>query len=444
MKIVIAGAGEVGKHLARLLSREDQDITLIDTNSEHLAMMDATCNLLTHLGSPTSFDVLEDCRVGSCALFIAVTPEETTNVLACAMAKSLGAKKTVARIDNYEFMRQRTAEFFRHQGIDVIIYPEYLAAREILKALQRNWVRNWFEIHQGQLIVVGVKIRDHAPLVDKQLRELPALSTDFHISAIKRHHETIIPRGNDYLRAGDIIYVTTTESGIDDLRNLAGKTEIDIRKVLIMGGSRIAVRLISMAGDRYRFKIIESDRDRCNHLAEACPDATIIHADGRDVEILREEGIAETDAFIALTDRSETNILTSLTAKEYGVRKTVAEVEDLQFISEAENLNIGTTINKKLLASSKIFQMLLDDDSESSKFMALADADVIEVEVKPKSKVTKAPVKDLSLSHDMTIAGLIRDGKGMLVGGNTRILPGDRVVVFCLSGTLHKIERLFN
>ncbi|MDE6050817.1 MAG: Trk system potassium transporter TrkA [Paramuribaculum sp.] len=444
MKIVIAGAGEVGKHLARLLSREDQDITLIDTNNERLAVMDATCNLLTHSGSPTSFDVLEECRVGTCDLFIAVTPHETTNVLACQMAKCLGAKKTVARIDNYEFMSSRSAEFFRHQGIDVMIYPEYLAAREILKALQRNWVRNWFEIHEGQLIVVGVKIRDHAPLVDRQLRELPALSTDFHISAIKRNHETIIPRGNDYLRAGDIIYVTTTESGIDDLRRLAGKVELNIRKVLIMGGSRIAVRLIALAGDRFRFKIIEDDHERCNHLAEVCPDVDIIHADGRDVDILREEGIDETDAFIALTDRSETNILTSLTAKEYGVRKTIAEVEDLQFISQAENLNIGTTINKKLLASSKIFQMLLDDDDETSKFMSLADADVIDVEVKPKAKVTKAPVKDLSLSHDMTIAGLIRDGKGMLVGGNTQILAGDHVVVFCLSGTLHKIERLFN
>lgn len=444
MKIIIAGAGQVGTHLAKLLSRENQDITLIDTNAERLAVMDATCNLLTYRGSPISFDVQRECRVGKCDLFIAVTPEETTNVLACSIAKSLGAKKTVARIDNYEFMQESNSEFFKMRGIDVMIYPEYLAAREILKALQRNWVRNWFEIHEGQLIVVGVKIREGAPLVDTQLRDLPSMSHNFHVSAIKRNHETIIPRGNDYLRANDIIYVTTTAGGVDELRQKCGKTEIDIRNVLIMGGSPIAVRLVAMAGDKYRFHIIEINRDRCTRLTELCPDVAVSCADARDVDVLTEEGVGDADAFIALTDRSETNILTSLTSKEYGVRKTIAEVEDIQYISEAENLNIGTTINKKLLASAKIFQMLLADDAESSKFMALADADVIEIEVKPKSRVTRGLVKDLSLSHDMTIAGLIRDGRGMLVGGNTQIMAGDRVVVFCLTGVISKIERLFN
>ena len=210
-----------------------------------------------------------------------------------------------------------------------------------------------------------------------------------------------------------------------------------------MGGSRIAVRLVAMAGDRYKFRIIEMDRNRCETLAERCSEARISCGDARNVEMLIEEGITEMDAFVALTDSSETNILTSLTAKEYGVKKTVAEVENLQFISQAENLNIGTILNKKLLASGKIFQMLLDADAESSKFMALADADVAEIEVRPKSKVTRAAVKDLGLSRDMTIAGLIRDGHGMLVSGNTEIQPGDHVLVFCLANTIHKIERLF-
>lgn len=434
----------MGRHLAKLLSRENQDIILIDTDAEKLSVMDATCNILTIHGSPISFQVLRDSRAGKCDLFIAVTPEETTNVMACAMAKSLGAKKTVARIDNYEFMQQRNGDFFNRMGIDVMIYPEYLAAREILKSLERSWVRTWFEIHDGELIVIGVKIREGAQLCGLQLKELGSISHNFHVSAIKRHHETIIPRGNDYIRANDIIYFTTTRDGVDELRRMCGKREANIRKVLIMGGSRIAVRLIAMAGDRYKFRVIELNHSRCLRVSELCPDCSIINADGRDVEILREEGIDEMDAFIALTGSSETNILTSLTAKEYGVSKTIAEVEDIQFISEAENLNIGTTINKKLLASSKIFQILLDDDMESSKFMALADADVAEIEVKSKSKITRGAVKDLSLSHDMTIAGLIRDGHGMLVNGNTEIREGDHVVVFCLSGVIHKIEKLFN
>lgn len=444
MKIVIAGAGEVGSHLARMLSHENQDIIIIDTNQERIEHLDQSCNLLTVVGPPTSISTIRTAIGNGCDLFIAVTPEETSNVTACMIAKSLGAKKTVARIDNYEYMQRDNARLFNSRGVDAMIYPEYLAAKEILKSLERNWVRNWFELHDGELIVVGVKIRENAEIVGKSLRELSATNHFYHVSAIKRNQETIIPGGNDSVRANDIIYFTTTREHIEGLRQICGKTRTDIRKVLIMGGSRIAVRLIALAGDKYKFRIIEMDRERCEKLAERCPDARVSCGDARNVDILSEEGISEMDAFVALTDSSETNILTSLTAKEYGVKKTVAEVENIQFISQAENLNIGTIINKKLLASGKIFQMLIDADVESSKFMALADADVAEIEARPKAKVTRAAVKDLSLPRDMTIAGLIRNGQGMLVSGSTTIQPGDHVLVFCLASTIHKIERLFN
>lgn len=444
MKIVIAGAGEVGSHLAKLLSREEQDIILIDKDADKLAAIDANYNLMTMTGSPMSFHVLKDAGVEHCDLFIAVTPFETNNVIAASVAKSLGAHKTVARIDNYEFMEREHAEFFSRMGVNKLIYPEYLAAQEIMTSLERTWVRTWFEIHNGELIVVGVKIRDaNAELCGMQLKQLAMQQHFFHVAAIRRSHETIIPRGDDIIRLNDILYFTTTRDHLDSIREMCGKRQEEIKKVLIMGGSRIAIRLVALGGSKYKFKIIDIDRAQCEKLCERCADARIVHGDARDIDTLIEEGIDDMDAFIALTDSSETNILASLSAKEHGVRKTIAEVEDLQFISAAENLNIGTVINKKLLASSNIFQILLDTDSSSSKFMALADADVAEIEVKPKSKITKAPVKDLNLSRDMTIAGLIRDGKGMLVSGNTLIQPGDRVVVFCLAGAIHKIERLF-
>ena len=444
MKIVIAGAGEVGTHLSKLLSKEEQDVTLVDKDAEKLALIDANYNLMTMRGSPISFSVLREAGVEDCDLFIAVTPFETSNIIAASVAKSLGAKKTVARIDNYEFMEKSHSDYFTRMGVNMLIYPEYLAAREIMTSLERTWVRTWFEIHNGELIVVGVKIRENATLCGMQLKQLAMTQHFFHVAAIRRKHETIIPRGDDRIRANDILYFTTTRSHIDSIREMCGKTEEEIRRVLIMGGSRIAIRLVAMASDKYRFKIIDIDRAQCTKLCERCPDARIVHGDARNIDTLIEEGIDEMDAFIALTDSSETNILASLSAKEHGVRKTIAEVEDIQFISEAESLNIGSVINHKLLASSNIFQILLDTDSASSKFMALADADVAEIEVKPKSKITRAPVKDLALSRDMTIAGLIRDGKGMLVSGNTVIEAGDRVVVFCLSGAIHKIERLFS
>lgn len=443
MKIVIVGAGEVGTHLAKMLSKENQDIILIDEDESKLNSLDAY-NLMTYSGSVTSFKVLKAVGIENTDLFIAVTPDESRNVTACAMAKSRGAKYTVARIDFFDMLHENGAQFFKSIGVDELIYPELLAAEEITTALKRTWVRHWFELSNGQLIVLGVKIRDNAELAGKQMRDFFSLSNYFHVSAIKRYQETIIPRGDDYIKVGDIVYFATKMEYVDKIRELCGKREINVKRVMIMGGSRIAIQLAKMAKNSYHMKIIESDAEKCNFMAQRLPYAHIVRGDGRDIELLKEEGIQDYDAFITLTDSSEANILGCLTAKEFGVPKTIAEVEAIQFINEAENLNIGTVINKKLLSSSKIFQLLLDSDQNNSKCLALSDAEVAEIVVKEKSKITRAAVKDLHLSREMTIAGLIRNGEGMLVNGNTQIQAGDHVLIFCLNGALHKVERLFN
>jgi len=444
MKIVIAGAGEVGSHLAKLLSAEEQDIMLIDSNAERLATLDANYNLMTVEGNPTSFATLREARVGSCDLFIAVTPYESNNIVACSIAKNLGAQTTVARIDSYDFMNPANADHVRHMGVDRVIYPEQVAAEEIITALRRSWIRNWFELHNGQIILAGVKLRHGAPIVGMKLKDFAFTNRHFHVSAIKRNHETIIPRGDDLLNDGDILYFTTTRDHINDLLTLTGKTEHKIKRVLIMGGSKIAVRLVNLGHEQFKFKIVESNLEICRKLPQKCPDCEIIHGDARDTDLLADIGASDMDAFVALTDSSETNIFTCLTAKDIGIRKTVADVENIQFISQAENLNIGTVVNKKLLASSTIFQLLLDADSSTSKCLALADAEVAELEVRPGSKITRAPVKDLKLAREMTLAGLIRNGEGMLINGNTLIEPGDHVLVFCLAGALHKAEKLFS
>lgn len=443
MKIVIGGAGEVGSHLAKLLSRENQDIILIDADADKLSPLDANFNLMTLQGNPTSFDTLRDAGIDKCDLFIAVTPYETENVTACAIAKALGARKAVARIDNYEYMRRKNREVFSKIGVDDTIYPEYLAALEIQTALTHTWVRHWFELHDGELILIGVKVRENASIIGMKLRDLTYAHHNFHVSAIKRRHETIIPRGDDVIKVNDILYFTTTRQHVSDLRELCGKRQTKVKKVMIMGGGSIAVRLANLVGHDYKIKIIDNSIEVCRRLPEKCSNCEIIHGDARNIDVLVEENIREMDAFIALTGSSETNILACLTAKEFGVAKTIAEVENIQFISEAEGLNIGTIINKKLLASSKIFQLLLDADVESSKFMALADAEVAEFVAREGAKITRCAIKDMNLRRDMTIAGLVRDGKGMLVSGNTVICPGDHVVVFSLSGAIHYIERLF-
>ncbi len=444
MKIVIAGAGDVGSHLAKLLSHEEQDILVIDEDAERLTVLDANYNLMTLAGSPTSLRTLREARVGSCDLFIALTPSEADDIVACSIAKNLGAGITVARINSYDFMEDRNRELVARMGVDSLIYPEYLAAQEIITAMRRSWVRQWFELHNGEIIVVGVKLTQRSPIAGQKIRDFASANRNFHVSAIKRAHETIIPRGDDTLEAGDIAYITSTHQHVDELLALTGKTEHRVRRAMVMGGGKIAIRLAALAGDEFDFKIIDNNPETCRRLPEKCPGRDIVLGDARDIDLLIEEGIEQYDAFIALTGSSEANILTCLTAKELGIKKTIAEVENIQYISQAEGLNIGTIINKKLLASSSIFQLLLDADSSTSKCLALSDAEVAELEVRPGAKISGKPVKDLRLSRDMTLAGLVRDGRGMLIGGDTVILPGDHVVIFCLSGALHKVEKLFN
>lgn len=443
MKIIIAGAGEVGAHLAKMLSNEDQDIILMDSDQEKLDLIDSNYNLMTSNGSTSSFQALKQLGVSSADLYVAVTPYESRNITSCAIAKKLGAKKTVARIDNYEFLLPKNTLILKELGVDQLIYPEFLAAEEINLSLSHNWARYWGELHGGRLLLIGVKLHSGCPLLNLTLMELPVQNHDFHVAAIKRHNETIIPSGRDKLLLDDIVYFITTPEYIEKVRDLCGKKKRVIRKAFIYGASRIAIRFVREFHDAYQIKLVDDDREKCEELAAELPDVEIIHGDGRDIELLRKNNIYQSDAFLALTDSSETNILSCLTAKEFGVQKTVADVENIQFLSQAENLNIGTTINKKLLASSRIFKILLAADDSSSKFLTLADAEVAEVQAKAGSKITKAPVKDLKLPYGMTLAALVRGNECQLVSGMTKIEAGDFVVVFCLAGMLRKMEKWF-
>lgn len=444
MKIIIAGAGDVGTHLAKLLSNEDQDVILLDSDQARLDIIDNNYNLMTYNGSTSSIKALREVGVENADLFIAVTPYETRNLAACSIADKLGARKTVARVDSQEFINKENGYILREMGVDYMIYPERLAADEISTALHHNWARYWGELHDASLLLIGVKVRQDAPICGCTLKSLPVKGHVFHIAAIKRHHETIIPGGDDTLEAGDIVYFITTEPYTEVVRNLCGKTSYHIKRVMIMGGSRIAVRFCLQNHDKFNIKIIDCNRERCEELATLLPQVEIAVGDARDIDVLRDNNISEYDAFLALTDSSETNILSCLTAKEFGVPKTVADVENIQFLDQAESLNIGTTVNKKLLASSRIFKILLDADEHNAKTLALADAEVAELPVKEKAKITRGPVKSLNLPHGMTLAALVRDGVCSLIDGNSQIEAGDNVVVFCLMGSISKIEKWFN
>lgn len=432
--------------MAKLLSREKQDIILMDDDEERLSTLSSNFDLMTVTASPTSIKGLKEVGTGEADLFIAVTPDESRNMTACMLATNLGAKKTLARIDNYEYLLPKNKEFFKTLGVDSLIYPEMLAAKEIVSSIRMSWVRQWWEFCGGALILIGAKMREKAEILDIPLYELGNSELPYHIVAIKRGGETLIPRGNDTIKLYDIVYFTTTRKYIPYIRKITGKEDYaDVRNVMIMGGSRIAVRTAQYVPDYMQVKIVENDLPRCNRLTELLDDKTmIINGDGRDMDLLLEEGLANTEAFVALTGNSETNILACLAAKRMGVSKTVAEVENIDYIGMAESLDIGTVINKKMIAASHIYQMMLDADVSNVKSLTFANADVAEFTVKEGSKITRHPVKDLGLPKGTTIGGLIRNGEGLVVTGNTEIKPGDHVVVFCLSMMIKKIEKYFN
>lgn len=447
MKIIIAGAGAVGTHLAELLSKENQDIVLIDESEQKLSNISGSFDLMTLNVAPTSISGLKEAGTAEADLFIAVTPDENKNMTCCMLASAMGAKKTVARIDNNEYLQPEHREFFKHVGINSMVFPELLAAHEIVDALKRSWVRQWWEVHNGALIMLGIKLRDTAEILNIPLKDLCCPGSNYHVVAIKRGEETIIPNGDNKLMLGDLVYFMTTKKYIPYIRKIVGKEHYeDVKNVIIMGGGLMSLHTALFKPNYMNVKIIDQDKATCDRLNLSLADKNImvIQGDGRDAALLADEDISHTQAFVALTNQTEVNILACLTAKRMGVRKTVALIENMDYIGMAEKLDIGTIINKKAIAASHIYQMMLDADVANVKCLTLANADVAEFVVKEDAKVTRKPVKDLGLPHGVTIGGLVRKGEGMLVSGNTMIQAGDSVVVFCKSMLIKKIEKYFN
>ncbi|HBG40174.1 MAG TPA: Trk system potassium transporter TrkA [Porphyromonadaceae bacterium] len=445
MKILIAGAGNVGTHLSKLLGQEFHNITLMDTDRERLAIVGDNTDVITRVGNCTSLKDLTDAGVADTDLYIGVTPEESQNITSCILASNLGAKKTLARINNFEYLLPKNAGFFEKLGIDSMIYPEMMAAKEIAMALRTPWTRFWWELSNGSVILAGAKVRDNAPIANKHLYELSHTNKIFHLVAIKRDVDTFIPGGSDQVLPDDIIYFTTLRKYIHELPEILGKRSFETKKIMFMGGSRITMRTVQQLPQNIDIKIIEQDRERAEKLVEMCPsNITVFLGDARDAELLQSEGIADMDAFIALTGNSEANILGCMMAKQYGVKKTVAEVENMDYISMAERFDIGTVINKKLIAGSKIYELLLKADASNIKCLTFSQANVGEVTAKPNSKVTQKLIKNLHLPSALTFGALVRNGEPMLIDGDTLIEPYDQVVVFFLDSALKQIERLFN
>lgn len=448
MKIIIAGAGEVGFHLAKLLSYESQDITLIDTDKTRLNYADSHLDIRVLKGDATSISLLRDAQIDGCDLMIGVTSSETTNITLCLLAKQLGCKRTIARISNTEFVDHRETIKFSEMGIDELISPEELAASEIQQLLNQSAFNDTYEFEEGALIMVGVSLPKGAPFVGNMVKEAAKIFPELHFMPIAMQRRgtqyTVIPRGDTVFKAGDQVYFITDKRGVEELYKLTGKKKEAIKNVMILGGSKVGYKAArDLCSKRFNVKLIEKNKEKAFEIADTIPNALVINGDGRNVELLEEESLESMDAFIAVTGNSETNIMSCLVARSKKIKKTIALVENMDYFQLSQSIGIDTLINKKLLAANNIFRYIRRGEVVALTRLNNLNAEILEFEVKSSSKVCETMIRDLDFPRSAIIGGVIRNGKGLIALGDFEIREGDRVVVCCVPQSISKIEKLF-
>ena len=445
MKIVIAGAGEMGSHLARMLSGNGHDITIIDSDQKLLSEVGSLADVITVEGDSTTFAVLREASVRKCDLFIAVNHEENDNVVAAMLAKKLGARKSIARIDNNEYLEPNNKEMFIDMGIDYLFYPEKVAAREVINLLGHTSTTEYVDFSSGKLSLVVFRLEPASPLVGQVLTgfadETPL---SYRTVAITRGGQTIIPREGEQFMEGDMVYVIARQDAVREVMEFSGQSNIEIKNMMILGGSRIGIRIATELQDEVNIKLVDYNADKAYRLAEMLDKTLIINEDGRNTDTMMEEGLANMDAFVAVTGRSETNILAAMLAKRMGVKKVIAEVENLNYINLAESIGIDTIINKKLVTASNIFRFTMSTDVQAIKCLTGSDAEVLEFIVKPNAPAVKSRIKDLGLPEDTIIGGIVRGDKVFIAVDNMEINPYDRVVVFAMPASVGKVGYFFN
>ncbi|HBF19670.1 MAG: Trk system potassium transporter TrkA [Owenweeksia sp.] len=445
MKIVIAGAGAVGMHLARWLSSESHDITLIDRDQERLVNVDNSIDALTVVGEVTDFKVLKKARVASADLFISVTSVEEANILACIQAKKFGARRTIARISRMQYLNECETLDIKSLGIDELISPESLASREVRHLINTNAASESIEFENGKITLLGLDIDEEAQVCNKSIAQIADMypARNYIVVAIRRGDKTIIPKGETIVQANDHLFVITDADGIEEVLEVAGKRKIKVENIMIMGGSRTGRHLARKLGKNYHVKLIEVNPEKSREIAADFPDTLVLNFDGTDVEKLEEEGIKNIDVFVAVTGNSETNILSCLVAKDHGAKKTIAMVENIEYQNLSHSIGIDSLINKKLAAANFIYRHIRRGDFLILSAIHGVDAEVMEFEVSDRSKILEGEIKNLGLPEDALIGGVIRNNKGLIPTGDFQILPGDKVVVFAKNNCAKKMTRYF-
>ena len=451
MKIIIAGAGEVGSHLAKLLSNESNEITVIDSNQERLEALRNNTDVITVEGNPSAIKVLQEAGAASADLFIAVNPSQSqdVNIVSAMLAKKLGSKRATARINNEEYLSYENKYLFTEMGIDLLFYPEKIAAGEIMDLLKRTASSDSLDFARGKLHMAVFKLEEESPLIGMNMAEFSELAAKeglkFRVVAIARHNDTIIPKFDTKFKYHDLVFIISKREGMDMLMQYVGKQNIEVNNVMILGGSPIGEMLAKQLAKQIdTVKIIEMNRDKCKELSENLPDNVIVvNGDGRNSDMLLEESIKEYDAFVAVTNNTETNILACVAAKRLGIPRTIAEVENLEYIKLAESIGVDAVINKKLITAGRIFKFTLSNKVRFVKYMSGTNAEVLEFIVAPDTKITKVPLKDMNFPRNAIIGGIIRGNESYIAVGDTQIQAYDRVAVFALPEAVKEVDKFF-
>lgn len=446
MNIVIAGAGDMGYHLAEQLSFENKDITLIDQDKDVLDNASAHLDVLSVLGDATSLEILKNANVRNSSMFMAVTTSEKTNIIAATLAKQLGAKRVIARVRNHEYLQVEHEQYFKNLGIDNLISPTVLCSGEISRMMKNSTFTDVFEFEGGKLNVVGITLDQSCSLVGKRIADMKnnQLFEDIKIIAIVRDQLTIIPRGNTYIRNNDHVFFISNKKAVSSIIELVGQQKVTINNVMIIGGEDMAYTTALKLEKEYRVTLVHKEKERCKWLAERLDDTLVIHGDYKNIELLIEEGLEEMDAFISLTESSETNIITSLSAKNHGVYKTIAHVDTREYIHISHSIGVDSLINKKIVAANEITRYLRKGKVEALTGIYGIDAEIIQYEITKGNRVTKHALKDLHFPEAAIVAGVIRGESVFIPDGEFQLKLHDKVIILTLPEAKYSLEKLFN
>ncbi len=448
MNILIIGAGEVGSHLANLLSRENHNITIVDNDPEKVARISETLDVLAIEGLGTSPSTLKEAGIEHSDMVIAVTTVDEVNVLACMVAKHFGVKTKIARVRNREFTRHSGFLDPAELGIDLVIHPELEATREIVRLVRFPNAIEMITFCEGKIAVVGTKVQENAPAAGKQLHELGGGDGDrllFRVIAISRDGATLIPRGQDRIESGDELYVTCHTEDLKQVFALAGHEQRETHYVMLYGATAIG-RMVAEELEQDRdlhIKLIEGDPERGKEVAEDLDNVQVVLGDASDIDLITREGIIDQDVFAALSNDDENNIVTSLLARHLRVPKTITLIGKSDYAPIVKTIGLDVAINPRLLTSNAILKYIRHGEIVSLRHMAGVNAETYEFQVSATSKVVGKKIRDISFPKDSIVVAVAhRDGPEIPVG-DTKIYVGDKVVIFCLPDAVGPILKLF-